>query len=60
MEDFEEKCGTHVGKLRLVADAMDVEMHVGLASETGSKLQMSISYVVRKLTMLSWTVKIGY
>ncbi|XP_015571808.1 hexokinase-1 isoform X2 [Ricinus communis] len=43
--EFEEKCGTPVGKLRQVADAMTVEMHAGLASEGGSKLKMIISYV---------------
>ncbi|XP_028794275.1 hexokinase-1 [Neltuma alba] len=45
VEEFQEKCETPIGKLRLVADAMDVEMHAGLASEGGSKLQMLISYV---------------
>ncbi|MFS7902192.1 putative hexokinase [Helianthus anomalus] len=29
----------------VIADAMTVEMHVGLASEGGSKLKMLISYV---------------
>lgn len=45
LKDFEEKCGTPIGKLRQVADAMTVEMHAGLASEGGSKLKMLISYV---------------
>lgn len=45
LREFEEKCGTPIGKLRLVADAIDVEMHAGLASEGGSKLKMLISYV---------------
>ncbi|KAF5458953.1 hypothetical protein F2P56_022946 [Juglans regia] len=45
VKEFEEKCGTPVGKLRQVADAMTVEMHAGLASEGGSKLKMLISYV---------------
>ncbi|XP_062148376.1 hexokinase-1-like [Alnus glutinosa] len=45
LNDFEEKCGTPIGKLRQVADAMTVEMHAGLASEGGSKLKMLISYV---------------
>ncbi|MED6168108.1 hexokinase A [Stylosanthes scabra] len=45
LKEFEEKCGTPDGKLRQVADAMDVEMHAGLASEGGSKLKMLISYV---------------
>ncbi|QCD93503.1 hexokinase [Vigna unguiculata] len=31
--------------LRQVADAMDVEMHAGLASEGGSKLKMLITFV---------------
>ncbi|XP_027341892.1 hexokinase-1-like [Abrus precatorius] len=45
LKEFEEKCGTPIGKLRQVCDAMDVEMHAGLASEGGSKLNMLISYV---------------
>lgn len=45
LKEFEEKCGTPIGKLRQVADAMTVEMHAGLASEGGSKLKMLISYV---------------
>ncbi|XP_047330395.1 hexokinase-1-like [Impatiens glandulifera] len=45
LKDLEEKCKTPIGKLRQVADAMTVEMHAGLASEGGSKLQMLISYV---------------
>ncbi|KAF8407109.1 hypothetical protein HHK36_006234 [Tetracentron sinense] len=45
LRELEEKCGTPIGKLRQVADAMTVEMHAGLASEGGSKLKMLISYV---------------
>ncbi|KAK4280948.1 hypothetical protein QN277_012500 [Acacia crassicarpa] len=45
LKEFEEKCGTPILKLKQVADAMDVEMHAGLASEGGSKLKMLISYV---------------
>ena len=45
LKEFEDKCGTPIGKLKQVADAMDVEMHAGLASEGGSKLKMLISYV---------------
>ncbi|XP_028807659.1 hexokinase-1-like [Neltuma alba] len=45
LKEFEEKCGTPIGKLKHVAEAMDVEMHAGLASEGGSKLKMLISYV---------------
>lgn len=45
IRDFEERCGTPLGKLKQVADAMTVEMHAGLASEGGSKLKMLISYV---------------
>ncbi|KAJ9538752.1 hypothetical protein OSB04_031485 [Centaurea solstitialis] len=45
LREFEERCGTPVGKLRQVADAMTVEMHAGLASDGGSKLKMLISYV---------------
>ncbi|XP_047307732.1 hexokinase-1-like [Impatiens glandulifera] len=43
--ELNDKCGTPIGKLRQVADAMTVEMHAGLASEGGSKLKMLISYV---------------
>ncbi|KAK9715422.1 hypothetical protein RND81_06G163800 [Saponaria officinalis] len=45
VKELDEKCGTPLGKLRQVADAMAVEMHAGLASEGGSKLKMLISYV---------------
>ncbi|KAG5041631.1 hypothetical protein JHK82_013733 [Glycine max] len=45
LKEFEDKCGTPIVKLRQVADAMDVEMHAGLASEGGSKLNMLISFV---------------
>ncbi|KAI8565457.1 hypothetical protein RHMOL_Rhmol03G0260900 [Rhododendron molle] len=45
VRELEDKCGTPIGKLRQVADAMAVEMHAGLASEGGSKLKMIISYV---------------
>ncbi|KAI7751922.1 hypothetical protein M8C21_024044, partial [Ambrosia artemisiifolia] len=45
LKEFEDKCGTPIGKLRQVADAMTVEMHAGLASDGGSKLKMLISYV---------------
>ncbi|KAJ9183898.1 hypothetical protein P3X46_007697 [Hevea brasiliensis] len=45
LREFEDKCGTPIGKLHQVADAMTVEMHAGLASEGGSKLKMLISYV---------------
>ncbi|KAB5514364.1 hypothetical protein DKX38_028270 [Salix brachista] len=45
LREFEENCGTPIGKLGQVADAMTVEMHAGLASEGGSKLKMLISYV---------------
>ncbi|KAM1727278.1 hypothetical protein ACFX12_017939 [Malus domestica] len=45
LRELEDKCGTPIGKLRQVADAMTVEMHAGLASEGGSKLKMLISYV---------------
>ncbi|XP_026405530.1 hexokinase-1-like [Papaver somniferum] len=44
-KEFEEKCATPIGKLRHVADAMTAEMHAGLASEGGSKLNMLNSYV---------------
>lgn len=45
VREFEDRCGTPIGKLRQVADAMTVEMHAGLASDGGSKLKMLISYV---------------
>ncbi|KAF8400933.1 hypothetical protein HHK36_014236 [Tetracentron sinense] len=45
LTELEEKCGTPIGKLKQVGDAMTVEMHAGLASEGGSKLKMLISYV---------------
>ncbi|KAK9690163.1 hypothetical protein RND81_09G108700 [Saponaria officinalis] len=43
--EFEEKCGTHVGKLKQVADAMVVEMNAGLVSDNGSRVKMLISFV---------------
>lgn len=45
LRELDDRCGTPLGKLRQVADAMTVEMHAGLASEGGSKLKMLISYV---------------
>ncbi|KAK6925572.1 Hexokinase, N-terminal [Dillenia turbinata] len=45
LKEFEEACSTSVGRLRQVVDAMAVEMHAGLASEGGSKLKMSLSFV---------------
>ncbi|KAL8232413.1 hypothetical protein R6Q57_002191 [Mikania cordata] len=45
LKELEEKCATPSSKLRLIADAMSVEMHAGLASEGGSKLKMIISFV---------------
>ncbi|XP_044479484.1 hexokinase-1-like [Mangifera indica] len=45
LKELEEKCATPVAKLKQVADAMTVEMHAGLASQGGSKLQMIISFV---------------
>ncbi|ESW24963.1 hypothetical protein PHAVU_004G175500 [Phaseolus vulgaris] len=45
VREFEKQCGTPIAKLRLVADAIDVEMHAGLASEGGSKLKMLITFV---------------
>ncbi|KAL9224547.1 hypothetical protein vseg_000571 [Gypsophila vaccaria] len=45
VKDLDDTCGTPLGKLRQVADAMAVEMHAGLASEGGSKLKMLISFV---------------
>ncbi|KAF5730845.1 hexokinase family protein [Tripterygium wilfordii] len=45
LKEFEEACGTPVGRLRQVVDAMAVEMHAGLASEGGSKLKMLLTFV---------------
>ncbi|KAK7389590.1 hypothetical protein VNO78_24754 [Psophocarpus tetragonolobus] len=45
LKELEEKCATPPWKLNLIADAMNVEMHAGLASEGGSKLKMLITYV---------------
>ncbi|KAI3940154.1 hypothetical protein MKW92_000002 [Papaver armeniacum] len=45
LKEFEEQCATPIGKLRKVADAMTAEMHAGLASEDGSKLNMLNSHV---------------
>ncbi|MQL81968.1 hypothetical protein Taro_014433 [Colocasia esculenta] len=45
LRELEEKCAAPASKLRQVADAMAVEMHAGLASDGGSKLNMIISYV---------------
>ncbi|KAG5009727.1 hypothetical protein AAZX31_07G117700 [Glycine max] len=44
-KELEEQCWTPISKLRQVADALDVEMHAGLASEGGCKLKMLITYV---------------
>nr|DAD23008.1 TPA_asm: hypothetical protein HUJ06_024471 [Nelumbo nucifera] len=54
LKEFEEKCVMPIGKLRQVADAMIVEMHVGLVSEGGSKLKMLIGYV-DNIDFASWT-----
>lgn len=43
--DLKEKCDTPIEKLREIADDMNVEMNAGLASESGSKLKMIISFV---------------
>ena len=40
VKEFEEQCGTPIGKLRQVADAMTVEMHAGLASEGGTNFRV--------------------
>ncbi|GMH18050.1 hypothetical protein Nepgr_019891 [Nepenthes gracilis] len=45
LKGMEQKSETSLEKLRQLADAMNVEMHAGLASEGGSKLKMLISYV---------------
>ncbi|CAL0332500.1 unnamed protein product [Lupinus luteus] len=45
VKEFEKQCGTPIQKLRQIGDAMEVEMHAGLASEGASKLKMLISFV---------------
>ncbi|XP_026419196.1 hexokinase-1-like [Papaver somniferum] len=45
LKEFREQCATPIEQLREVADAMTAEMHAGLASEGGSKLNMLNSYV---------------
>lgn len=45
LNEFEESCGTPIDKLKQVADAMNMEMRAGLATEGGSKIKMLISYV---------------
>ncbi|XP_074312495.1 hexokinase-1-like [Silene latifolia] len=45
LNEFEEKCGTHIGKLKQVAEAMVVEMNAGLASDNASRVKMLISFV---------------
>ncbi|KAE9600344.1 putative hexokinase [Lupinus albus] len=45
VKEFEEQCGAPTEKLKQISDAMEVEMHAGLASEGASKLKMLISYV---------------
>ncbi|KAG6388520.1 hypothetical protein SASPL_149948 [Salvia splendens] len=45
VKELEEKCGTPDARLKQIADALNVEMHAGLASEGGSKIKMLISYV---------------
>ncbi|CAL0309175.1 unnamed protein product [Lupinus luteus] len=46
VKELKEQCETPLGKLREVADAMNVEMHAGLHSEGASPmLKMLITYV---------------
>lgn len=45
LKELEDNCATPIERLRLVAEAMTVEMQAGLVSEGGSKLKMLISYV---------------
>ncbi|KAK7379967.1 hypothetical protein VNO78_32254 [Psophocarpus tetragonolobus] len=45
VRELEEQCGTPIAKLRQVADAMEVEMHAGLASQAPTRLQMLITFV---------------
>lgn len=45
VKEFEEKCRTPDAKLKQVADALVMEMHAGLASESGNELKMLISFV---------------
>ncbi|KAJ4767957.1 Hexokinase [Rhynchospora pubera] len=45
VEELERTCASPLERLRQLADAMEVEMHAGLASEGGSRLKMLLSYV---------------
>lgn len=44
-EQLERTCAAPLERLRQLADAMEVEMHAGLALEGGSRLKMLLSYV---------------
>ncbi|KAJ3702290.1 hypothetical protein LUZ61_005995 [Rhynchospora tenuis] len=45
VEELERTCASPLERLRQLSDAMEVEMHAGLASEGGSRLKMLLSYV---------------
>lgn len=48
LRDLEERCAVPEERLRLVADAMAVEMRAGLAAhdgDVGSSLKMLVTYV---------------
>jgi hexokinase len=43
--ELESTCASPLERLRQLADAMEVEMHAGLALEGGSRLKMLLTYV---------------
>jgi len=43
--ELERNCASPLERLRQLADAMEVEMHAGLALEGGSRLKMLLTYV---------------
>lgn len=45
VEELERTCASPLERLRQLADAMEVEMHAGLALEGGSRLKMLLTYV---------------
>ena len=45
VKDFEHGCEATVWTLRQVASAMTVEMRAGLATHSGSKLEMLVTFV---------------
>jgi hexokinase len=45
LAQLERNCTLPLERLRQLADAMEVEMHAGLALEGGSRVKMLLSYV---------------